>query len=112
MELAEKLFSTRRGTVLIGACAAVLAAILLIVYLNRYRASLKGTDAPVAVLVAKNLIQKGAPGNLIGTGHQFQVSNIPKPQLLSGAITDPAALRGYVAIRDIYPGQQLTAADF
>jgi Flp pilus assembly protein CpaB len=112
MDIAEKVLSSRRGTILIGAAAAVIAALLLLVYLNRYRASLKGSSAPVTVLVAKNLIQKGAPGNIIGTQRQFQVATVSKPELLDGAITDPSALRGLVAAQDIYPGQQLTAAEF
>ena len=29
-----------------------------------------------------------------------------------GAITDPSTLRGRIAVDDIYPGQQLTVADF
>jgi Flp pilus assembly protein CpaB len=64
------------------------------------------------VLVANRFIQKGSPGNLIGTGHQYQVASVPKKDLLDGALTDSGALRGLVAIQDIYQGQQLTAADF
>jgi Flp pilus assembly protein CpaB len=112
VDLAEKVLSTRKGTVLIGIAAAALAGILLIVYLNRYRASLKGSDAPLSVLVAKRLIQSGSPGAVIGTQHQFQVSSISKSDVVAGAITDPSTLRGLVATHDIYPGQQLTAADF
>jgi Flp pilus assembly protein CpaB len=112
MDFAENLLSSRRGTILIGVGAAVLAAILLVVYLNRYRASVKGAGEPATVLVAKSLIQKGAPGNIIGTTHQFQVASIPKDQLKNGAITDPDSLRGLVASHDIYPGQQLTLAEF
>jgi Flp pilus assembly protein CpaB len=112
MEFAERVLSTRRGTIMIGAAAAVLAGLLLIVYLNRYRAGLKGSSAPVSVLVAKNLIQKGSPGNLIGTQRQFQVATISKDAIQEGAITDPSALRGLVAAEDIYPGQQLTSAAF
>jgi Flp pilus assembly protein CpaB len=37
---------------------------------------------------------------------------VPKKDLQGGALTDPAALSGRVAIADIYPGQQLTAASF
>jgi len=94
VEFAENLLSSRRGTILVGAGAAVLAAILLVVYLNRYRASLKGSGEPVTVLVSKSLIQKGSPGNIIGSTHQFQVASIPKEQLKDGALTDPGALRG------------------
>jgi Flp pilus assembly protein CpaB len=112
MDIAERFLGTRRGTIVIGAAAAVLAAILLVVYLNRYRASLKASNAVVSVLVAKSLIQAGAPGNLVASNRQFQVTTIPKSELRNGAITDPATLRGLVATHDIYPGQQFTEADF
>jgi Flp pilus assembly protein CpaB len=96
----------------VGAAAAVLAAILLVVYLNRYRASLKGSAEPATVLVAKSLIQKGAPGNILASTRQFQVASIPKDQLKDGALTDPGALAGLVAAKNIYPSQQLTLSDF
>jgi Flp pilus assembly protein CpaB len=112
MDFAEKLLATRRGTVIIGIVAAVLAAILLVVYLNRYRASLKSSNVDVSVLVAQRLIQAGAPGNLIASGRQFQVASIAKSEIRPGAITDPSTLRGLVATHDIYSGQQLTMADF
>ena len=112
MDIAERFLGTRRGTILIGAAAAILAAILLLVYLNRYRASLKADTTDATVLVAKSLIQAGAPGNLVASGRQFQVASVPKSELRDGAITDPASLRGLVATHDIYPGQQFTAADF
>jgi Flp pilus assembly protein CpaB len=40
------------------------------------------------------------------------VTNTPRSEVKDGAITDPADLRGRVALDDIYPGQQLTVADF
>jgi pilus assembly protein CpaB len=84
----------------------------LFVYLHSYRNSLNSTAAPASVLVAKNLIQKGTPGDIIGTSDQFQVASVPKGQLQVGALTDPAALSGRVAATDIYPGQQLTETSF
>ena len=112
MDFAENLLSSRRGTLLLGAGAALLAAILLIVYLNRYRSSLKGSNESVPVLVAKEFIQKGSPGNVIGSTHLYQVASVPKKELRNGALTDPTSLRGLVVAEDIYKGQQLTAADF
>jgi Flp pilus assembly protein CpaB len=112
MEFAETFMTSRRGTLLIGAGAALLAAVVLIVYLKHYRSSLKGANAAVSVLVAKNLIQKGAPGNIVATNDGFQVRSMSKDQIGVGAITDPGTLRGLVAAHDIYPGQQLTTADF
>jgi Flp pilus assembly protein CpaB len=112
MDLAESFMGSRRGTLVIGAAAAVLAAIVLVIYLKHYRASVNSGNATVPVLVAKNLIQKGAPGNLVATNQGFQVTSIHKPHVELGAITDPATLRGLVAAHDIYPGQQLTTGDF
>lgn len=112
MELTENLLSSRRGTVLLGAGAALLAAILLIVYLQHYRSSVDSSGATVSVLVAKDVIQKGAPGNIVASERQFLTRDIRKSELQPSAITDPGVLRGVVAAHDIYPGQQLTTADF
>jgi Flp pilus assembly protein CpaB len=112
VEIAQNMFTTRRGSLLVGAAAAVLAGIILLVYLHSYRNSVNSASAPVSVLVAKNLIQKGTPGDIIGTSSQFQVASVPKGQLQTGALSDPAALSGPDAVTDIYPGQQLTAAYF
>jgi len=112
VEIAQNLFTTRRGSLLVGAAAAVLAGLILLVYLHSYRNSLNSTAAPASVLVAKNLIQKGTPGDIIGTSDQFQVASVPKGQLQVGALSDPAALSGRVAVTDIYPGQQLTETSF
>jgi Flp pilus assembly protein CpaB len=112
MEWVDNALSTRRGMLLLGGGAALLAAIILIVYLKNYRSNINSANATVSVLVAKNLIQKGSPGNLVATNRQYQVSAISQKELLVGAISDPGALRGLVATHDIYPGEQLTATDF
>jgi pilus assembly protein CpaB len=110
--LSSKLFTTRRGTIIMGVGAAVLAAIALIVYLNHYRNSVNGNAEPQQVLVAKSLIQKGTPGDVIGSTGLFQVTSIPKSQLKTGAFVDPKTLTGKFATTNIFPGEQLTASDF
>ncbi len=110
--MSNKLLTTRRGTVVVGAVAAVLAAVILLVYLSQYRNNLKQSATPVTVLVAKRLIEKNTPGDLIGRQQLFVPTTMPQSQLREGAISDPIALRGTVAIADLYPGQQLTTADF
>jgi pilus assembly protein CpaB len=112
VEIAQNLFSTRRGSFLIGAAAAVLAGLILLVYLYSYRNSVNSNAAPATVLVAKRLIPKGTPGDIVGTGDQFQLASVRKSDLLTGALTDPSALTGRIAVTDIYPGQQLTDAAF
>jgi Flp pilus assembly protein CpaB len=110
--LSSKLFTTRRGTIMLGVGAAVLAAIALLVYLNHYRNSVNGGAQPMSVLVAKSLIQKGTPGAVVGSTNLFQVASIPRDQVKNGAFVDPKSLTGEVATADIFPGQQLTTADF
>ena len=112
VDIANNLFSTRRGSILVGVGAAVIAGIVLFAYLHAYRNSVNSSAVPASVLVAKNLIQKGTPGDIIGSSGQYQVASVPKGQLQVGALVDPAALNGRVAVADIFPGQQLTAASF
>jgi pilus assembly protein CpaB len=111
--MSSKLFTTRQGTVLLGVIAAVIAAIALIVYLEHYRSSVKGGASTLSVLVAQKLIQSGTSGDVVRTNAGFyKATSIPKSQVETGALVDPASLAGTVALTDISPGQQLTAADF
>jgi Flp pilus assembly protein CpaB len=112
MQLAQKLLSTRGGTVALGGAAAVMAAFVLLLYLNHDRSSDSADSEPVTVLVARTMIEKGMPGDVVGLKRLFQSDEAPKSQVKDGAITDPSTLRGRVAVEDIYPGQQLTVADF
>ena len=107
-----RLFTTRGGALAVGGVAAILAAALLFAYLRAYRSSVRSGTAPVTVLVAKQLIPKGTAGGLIGQKELYQVTSLPKDQVINGALADPAALRGQVATSDIYPGQQLTTSEF
>ena len=110
--MSSKLFTTRQGTILLGVIAAVIAAVALIVYLNQYRNSVNNKNAAISVLVAKSLIQQGTSGDVVGTTGLYQKVNIPKSQVKTGAFVDPSTLAGKVALTDIYPNQQITAADF
>jgi Flp pilus assembly protein CpaB len=109
---AGRLFKTRGGAVLIGGVAAVLAAILLVVYLHSYRSSVNSGTRPMTVLVAKSLIPRGTSGSLIAQQGLYQVTTVPKDQLKDLAIADPGALTDRVTVADVFPGQQLTANDF
>jgi pilus assembly protein CpaB len=110
--LSNRIFATRRGTILVGFAAAGLAGLLLLVYLSSYRSSVVAGGEPVRVLVAERLIPQGTAGGLIGSQGMFVTTEIRRSQAKEGALTDPAALEGRVAAADIYPGQQLTTADF
>ena len=106
-----KLTTSRGGAIALGVAAAVLAGILLLVYLNRYRSSVDSASEPTPVLVAKNLIKAGTSGTLIAQNDLYQSANIPQEDVKVGAIADPAYLNERVAVVDIFPGQQITTAD-
>lgn len=112
MELASRLVSTRRGTLLAAALVALLAGASILVYLNSYRESLKSQGALVTVLVAKGTIHKGTAGSVVAEKNLYTATTIRESQLLEGAISDPATLRDKVATREIFDAAQLTAADF
>jgi Flp pilus assembly protein CpaB len=108
--MSSKLFTTRQGTVLLGVIAAVIAAIALLVFLNQYRS---GATSTVQVLVAKKTIPQGTSGEVLAKSTGFYTAaQIPKDNVLSGAITDSSTLTGKVALADINPNSQLTETQF
>ena len=104
--------SSRSWAIAIGAAAVVLAAVLLIVYLDRYRSRVSGENAPTPVLVAKQLIPAGTPGTLVAGRTMYEPTTLPRKEVEVGAIADPQYLSGRAAATDIFPGQQFTAVDF
>lgn len=104
--------SSRGWAIALGIGAILLAAILLVVYLDRYRARVGGENAPTPVLVAKQLIPAGTPGSLIASGSMYEPTTLPKKEVEVGAIADPQYLSGRAASTEIFPGQQFTAVDF
>ncbi len=104
--------SSRGWAIALGIGAVVLAAILLVVYLDRYRARVGGENAPTPVLVAKQLIPQGTPGTLVASQSMYAPTTLPRKEVEVGAISDPAYLSGRAAAADIFPGQQFTATDF
>jgi Flp pilus assembly protein CpaB len=104
--------SSRGWAIALGIGAIVLAAILLVVYLDRYRARVGGENAPTPVLVAKQLIPKGTPGTIVASQSMYAPTTLPRKEVEVGAIADPSYLSGRAASADIFPGQQFTALDF
>jgi Flp pilus assembly protein CpaB len=104
--------SSRGWAIALGIGAIVLAAILLVVYLDRYRARANGENAPTPVLVAKQLIPKGTPGALIASQGMYAPTTVPRKEVEVGAISDPSYLAGRAASTDVFPGSQFTTQDF
>ena len=95
-----------------GIVVALLAIVLLVIYLHSYRSSVNSGKQPERVLVATKLIQRGTSGKAIAQQGLYQVTSVQKDQLQTFAISDPSAIQGRLAANDIFPGQQLTQGDF
>jgi Flp pilus assembly protein CpaB len=109
--VSSRVLATRQGTIFVGLGAALLAGLVLLIYLSQYRESVSSKGEPVQVLVAKSLIEKGTTGEQIGAKGLFETVDFPRDEVKTGAFTDPSSLSGTAAVKDIFPNQQLTAED-
>ena len=110
--IAEKLLHTRNGTLTLAAIAAVLAGIVLIAFLRDYKSSVTGDAAATSALVASSLIPKGTSGDVVIGDTLFKPTTVSEENLVDGAVASASTIAGKVAVRDVYPGEQITAADF
>src|SRR5260221_12790534 len=100
------------GTIVVGGVAAVLAAVVLLIYIAQYRNSVRQEQKPVAVLVANGIIPKGTSGDIIGDQQMYSIQSIPANHVQNGAITDPDSPQGRVTVDELFTGTQLTESDF
>src|SRR4051812_36108026 len=107
MTAVRKVMSTRGGTFSLAAVAAVLAAGVLLTFVQNYKRTLDKSAEPVTVLVANGELPKGSSGDLIAKKGLFEATGLKREQIEDGALTDPASMRGMVTTHEIVPGQQL-----
>jgi pilus assembly protein CpaB len=108
----RRVLATRRATVLVAIGCTVVAAGILIAAMSSYTSGVSAGGNPETVLVASQQIAKNTPGAAVASQGMFKATHIAAKQVTAGALADAGALQGKVAVRDIYPGEQLTAADF
>ena len=108
----KRMLSTRRGIMTLATVAAVVAGAILLVFLNAYRDGLTGGGDAKTVLVAKQVIAKGAPAEVIAAEGMYQSTEIDEDDAEDGAISDPDAIKEQYAAKTIFPGEQLRPDDF
>lgn len=104
--------ATRRGAVTIAAVAAALAGAVLLAFISQYKQDVQKGTVEQSALVANQLIPKGTAGSVVVSDSLSKTTTIQQDNLQAGALSNAAGLAGKVATRDIYPGEQITAADF
>jgi Flp pilus assembly protein CpaB len=105
-------FSGRRGPLAIAIGAALVAGVILYIFVQQYKKNVNGTVNNTPVFIATHYIQRGTAANQLAANTLFQRTLVKNSQVVTGAITDPRTLQGEVAAANIYPGQQLTLGDF
>ena len=108
----RRLLGTRAGTLGLAAGIAALAGLVLVLFLSQYKDSVRGGAAPETALVAGALIKEGTSGDIVIGQDLYKSVSVPADRLDEGALLNTEAIAGKTAVRDIYPGQQITAADF
>jgi Flp pilus assembly protein CpaB len=104
--------ATRRGAITIAAVAAALAGVVLLVFISQYKQDVQGGTVERSALVANQLIPKGTSGSVVVSDSLSKTTTVQQDSVQAGALSSAAGLAGKVATRDIYPGEQITAADF
>jgi len=105
--------STPAGALAGAAVASILAGVLVFSAMGSGDSSSAGGGAaPVSVIVADRLIPKGSSGEAVAAGRIARPTDVRSSAVTEGALRSISDVRGQIAIQDIYPGEQLTAADF
>lgn len=105
---------SRRNSILVAVLSAVLAAVLIYLFVSHYDNGTVQQLAPVeqTVWVATHPIPQGTPeAAIVGEGY-IKAKQIPVGQVAVGAIDDPSQVLNEAATAPIAVGQQITASDF
>ena len=91
---------------------AVLAAVLVGIYVVSYRNSVTHGAGLVKVMVAARDIPAGTDGSSIAAGGYLKSESVPRRAVVPGSITSAHPLTSLVAGAEIYKGQQITLRQF
>jgi Flp pilus assembly protein CpaB len=91
---------------------AVLAAVLVGVYITSFRHSVTNGAGLVKVLVASRDIPAGTEGSSVAGGGYLKAQTVPRRAVVPGSVTSGAPLTSLVTAGPIYRGEQVTLRQF
>jgi Flp pilus assembly protein CpaB len=110
---AGQLLSSRRGAVSVAAVAALLAGVLLYLFVQHYRqAPAVAAPTQAVVFVASQYIPAGTPASSLASEGLLKRTEVPLNDAVVGAISDPSAITGEVSSASVSAGQQISVTDF
>jgi Flp pilus assembly protein CpaB len=107
-----QIFSSRGGSLLVALVAALIAGLLIYLFVSHYNKKTVTAPPTATVFVARKYIPAGTPETEIISGDLIKSEVLPSTQVIAGAVSDPSVLTGEVASASIAAGQQITLSDF
>src|SRR5215212_10208996 len=95
-ESLKQFLSTRKGAYTVAAVCAVLAGLILLVFVQNYKQNVDAGLAPAPVLTADRLIPAGTAGNEVISQKLFRPTAVAVTNRKAGAVTQAADLQGGV----------------
>jgi Flp pilus assembly protein CpaB len=103
---------TRLRNLIVPVALAVLAVVLIGVYMISYRNSVTNGAGLVKVLVAARDIPAGTKGSAVASGGYLKSQTVPRRAIVPGSIVSGAPLTSLVSSDPIYKGEQITLRQF
>jgi Flp pilus assembly protein CpaB len=91
---------------------AVLAVVLIGIYIVSYRNSVTNGAELVKVLVAARDIPAGTKGSAVAGGGYLKTQTVPRRAVVPGSVVSGAPLTSLVSTDPIYKGEQITLRQF
>lgn len=91
---------------------ALLAVLLTTFYVTNYKHHVQHAEAQVSVLVAAKDIPVDTQGSDLLSGTWLTKQNVPRRQVVPGAISNPQQLSSLIATEPIFAGEQVTTRRF
>ena len=91
---------------------AIVAALLVLFYVNNYRRTVQQAEEPVQVYVAAVDIAEGTSGADVLDGDMLATEDVARRSVAPGAIANPSQIEELIAADAIYAGEQVTTRRF
>lgn len=102
----------RLRNLMLPVALAVIAAVLVGLYVVSYRDSVKDGAGLVKVLVAARDIPAGTKGSSVASGGYLETEMVPRRAVVSGSVVSAAPLTSKVVTNEIFKGEQITLRQF
>jgi Flp pilus assembly protein CpaB len=103
---------TRLRNLMLPVALAVLAVVLIGIYMVSYRNSVTNGAELVKVLVAARDIPAGTRGTAVASGGYLKTQTVPRRAVVPGSIVSGKPLTSLVSSDPIYKGEQITLRQF